>query len=238
MYPDILDLYGDGGNMEVLRYRCGMRNIECTVDKCSIGSEIKDFSSYDMIYLGGGADVEQKIISDELISRKPEIEKAYKRGVFLLMICGGYQLMGKYYRDSNGTKIPGLGLFDYYTIASTGKSARCIGNIIIDAKLNGKSTRVIGFENHGGMTKNVVSPFGRVLYGNGNNTNDKYEGYFEDNVIATYLHGPLLSKNPVVADYIISYCLSRKLGYKFTLEPLDDTIEQKCRQSLFDRLLP
>ena len=145
--------------------------------------------------------------------------------------------MGKYYRDSNGTEIPGLGLFDYYTTASTDKSVRCIGNIIIESEINGENTKIVGFENHGGMTENVSSPFGRVIYGNGNTAGGKHEGYFEKNVIATYLHGPLLSKNPKVADYIIQYCMNRKSQNKFKLQPIDDTLENRCRKSLFDRLL-
>lgn len=235
MYPDLLGLYGDSGNIEVLRYRCGMRDIDCRVIKYDIGSE--NFSDYDLIYLGGGADIEQKIISDELLKHKRDIYEAYAKGTFLLMICGGYQLMGQYYRDSNGIEIPGLELFDYYTEASTDKSVRCIGNIIIEAEIEGKKTKVIGFENHGGMTKNVSLSFGRVLYGNGNSAGGKNEGYFEKNVIATYLHGPLLSKNPKIADYIIEYCINRKSGSNVKLDPIDDTIENRCRQQLFDRLL-
>lgn len=237
MYPDLLGLYGDSGNIEVLRYRCGMRNIDCRVIKYDIGSELTDFSEYDLIYLGGGADIEQKIISDELLKRKQNIYDAYAKGTFLLLICGGYQLMGRYYRDSNGIEIPGLELFNYYTEASTDKSVRCIGNIIIEAEINGEKTKVIGFENHGGMTRNVSAPFGRVLYGNGNSAGGKHEGYFEKNVIATYLHGPLLSKNPKIADYIIEYCISRKSGADIKLEPIDDTIENRCRKQLFERLI-
>ena len=145
--------------------------------------------------------------------------------------------MGQYYRDSNGIKIPGLGLFDYYTVASTDKNSRCIGNIIIEANIDGEVTKVIGFENHGGMTENVTSPFGKVLYGNGNTSGGNFEGYFEKNVIATYLHGPLLSKNPKVADYIIKYCLSRKINKEISLPDLDDSIENKCRETLFNRFL-
>jgi hypothetical protein len=237
MYPDILDLYGDGGNIEILRYRCAMRGIGISVDRCSIGEKIKNFSEYDLIYLGGGADIEQKIISKELLKYKKKIMNAYKNGTFLLMICGGYQLMGQYYKDSNGIKIPGLGLFDYYTVASTDKSLRCIGNIIIESEIGGETTRVIGFENHGGMTHNVASPFGKVIYGSGNFAGGTHEGYFEKNVIATYLHGPLLSKNPKVADYIISYCVNRNEITEIELPALDDTIENKCRDSLFERFL-
>lgn len=237
MFPALLNLYGDSGNMEVLKYRCAMRNIRCTVDEYNIDSDITDFSGYDLIYLGGGADLEQNAISGGLMKNKEEIFKAHAAGAFLLLICGGYQLMGKFYRDSNGIEIPGLGLFDYYTTASREKSSRCIGNIIVEAEIDGVSTKIIGFENHGGMTENVKTPLGKVLYGFGNTEKSGYEGYFEKNVIATYLHGPLLSKNPAVADYIIKYCLNRKKSQPAELVPLDDTIENKCREMLLERLL-
>lgn len=237
MYPDMLDLYGDSGNMELISYRCRMRGIEVSIDKYSLGQASEtDFASYDLIYLGGGADFEQQLLADDLLSRRENIEQAYKGGTFMLMICGGYQLMGQYYKDSNDKKIPGLGLFDYYTVASTDKSKRCIGNIVIEADIAGEKYKVIGFENHGGMTQNVKSPFGRVLFGNGNSFGSESEGYFEKNVIATYLHGPLLAKNPVLSDYIISYCLSRH-GMIRPLEPLNDELEEKCREVMLGRLL-
>ena len=161
MYPNMLDLYGDSGNVEVLSYRCKMRGIELEVSKHLIGDTETDFTRYDIIYLGGGADFEQQILADDLVSCKDSIMEAYKAGTFFLMICGGYQLMGQYYKDSNGEKVPGLGLFDYYTVASTDKRCRCIGNIVIEAQLDGEKYKVIGFENHGGQTTNVKSPFGR-----------------------------------------------------------------------------
>lgn len=237
MYPNMLDLYGDSGNMEILKYRCRMRNIDCVVESHTVGDKDTDFSSYDIIYFGGGADFEQQLLADDLLSCGDSIRKAYQNGAFMLMICGGYQLMGQYYKDSNGEKIQGLGLFDYYTVASTDKSKRCIGNIIIEAEIDGKPTKVIGFENHGGMTKNVTAPFGKVLFGNGNSFGDAYEGYFEENVIATYLHGPLLSKNPVVADHMIEYCINRGESEKIKLAPINDELENKCREVLFKRLL-
>ncbi len=236
MYPDMLDLYGDSGNMEIISYRCKKRGIDVSIDKYSLGQgSSTDFTSYDLIYLGGGADFEQQLLADDLLSCRDNIMEAYKKGTFILMICGGYQLMGQYYKDSNGKKIPGLGLFDYYTVASTDKSKRCIGNIVIETEIGGEKYKVIGFENHGGMTENVASPFGTVLFGNGNSFGSKSEGYFEKNVIATYLHGPLLSKNPKVSDYIISYCLSRG-GNIRPLEPLNDTLEEKCREVMLERL--
>lgn len=237
MYPAMLDLYGDSGNVEILKYRCGLRNIELEISKHDLGDTETDFSGYDIIYLGGGADFEQQLLADDLLGLKDKIVSAYKNGTYFLMICGGYQLMGQYYKDSNGEKIPGLGLFDYYTVASTDKRCRCIGNIVIETELDGEKYKVIGFENHGGQTTNVSTPFGKVLAGNGNCFESSTEGYMEKNVTATYLHGPLLSKNPKLADHIISYCMTRKLGEKYVPRPVNDKLENECREQLFSRLL-
>lgn len=237
MYPAMLDLYGDSGNVEILGYRCKKRNIELEVSKHNTGDKETDFTDFDIIYLGGGADFEQQLLADDLLSLKDKIKAAYDKGVYFLMICGGYQLMGQYYKDSNGKKIPGLGLFDYYTAASTDKRCRCIGNIVVEAEIGGEEYKVIGFENHGGQTTNVKTPFGKVLFGNGNEFESSFEGYSEKNVTATYLHGPLLSKNPKLADRIISYCMERKTGEKYPLEPINDRLEEDCRKQLFDRLL-
>lgn len=237
MYADMLDLYGDSGNMEVFSYRCKMRGIECIIDKYSIDSPMPDFLAYDLIYIGGGADLEQQHISADLLKCKEGIAKAYKGGTFLFLICGGYQLMGKYYRDADGNDIPGLGLFDYYTVAPNSRRKRCIGNIVIKTGITGTPVNVVGFENHGGQTQGVKNPFGKVLYGNGNCSKSENEGYCEKNVIATYLHGPCLSKNPEITDYMIEYCLSRNSGEKVTLTPLDDKLEKECRTVMLQRLL-
>lgn len=232
MYADMLDLYGDSGNMEILSYRCRMRGIECKIDKYSIDMPAPDFSQYDMIYIGGGADLEQQHIANDLLSCKDGIEKAYKNGTFLFLICGGYQLMGKYYRDADGNEIPGLGLFDYYTVAPSSRRKRCIGNIVVSTDITGEEIKIVGFENHGGQTQDIKTPLGKVLYGNGNVSKGESEGYFEKNVIATYMHGPMLSKNPEIADYMISYCL-----HGGELSPLSDKLELDCRNVMLDRLL-
>ena len=238
MYPNMLDLYGDSGNMEIISYRLKQRGYSSEITQYTLGDAPKtDFSAFDLIYIGGGADFEQQLLADDLLSCADRIKSAYESGVFMLMICGGYQLMGQYYKDSNDKKIPGLGLFDYYTVASTNKRERCIGNIVIETEIDGEKYKVIGFENHGGMTDNVKTPFGNVLFGNGNKFGSATEGYTEKNVIATYLHGPLLSKNPKLADHIISYCLSRKAGETVKLAPLNDELEEKCREVMFGRLL-
>ena len=237
MYADMLDLYGDSGNMEVMAFRCKKRGIDCQIDKYSIDSEMPDFSSYDLIYIGGGADLEQQHISADLLKCRDGIVKAYKNGTFLFLICGGYQLMGKYYRDADGNDIKGLGLFDYFTVAPNSRRKRCIGNIVIETKLTGKPVKVVGFENHGGQTQSVKTPFGKVLFGNGNCSKSEAEGYCEKNVIATYLHGPCLSKNPEISDYMIEYCVNRGESEHITIEALDDKLEKECRQVMQDRLL-
>ena len=237
LYPDILELYGDLGNIQVLRYRLEKRGIKATIVPYSIGDKAPNFNAYDLVFAGGGADQEQSILSKDLIQYKDDISKAVDNGVFFLLICGAYQLFGKYYKDVEGTVIPGLGVFNYYTEALADRKKRCIGNIVINTNLNGKETKVIGFGNHGGQTFNITTPFGDVLYGYGNKFDDTKEGFFKENIIATYLHGPLLSKNPELADYIIKYCLDRKYNENFALEPLDDTFENLCREQLLKRFL-
>lgn len=258
LYPDMLDLYGDYGNIQILKYRCEKRNIKLDIDTYSIENRNPDFISYDIVFAGGGADNEQSILSGDLINCKNNIIDAIKNGTFFLLICGAYQLFGKYYKGVDGNKIPGLGIFDYYTVASEDRTKRCIGNIVTSVKINGNETKVIGFENHGGQTFDVKTPFGKVLVGNGNKFEDEYEGYFEKNVIATYLHGPLLSKNPDISDYIIDYSINRKYknieeqqkneetellkgiaieSNNDRLEKLDDTFEEKCREQLLKKLL-
>lgn len=236
MYPNMLDLYGDSGNVEIMGYRCKKRGIELEVSKHIIGDTETDFTKYDIIYLGGGADFEQQILADDLTKCREKIKQAYESGTFFLMICGGYQLMGQYYKDSNGEKISGLGLFDYYTVASADKRCRCIGNIIVETEIDGEKYKVIGFENHGGQTENVSKPFGKVLFGNGNCFESSTEGYMEKSVVATYLHGPLLSKNPKLCDYIISYCMTRKQGSKYLPKPINDKLENECREVLLKKM--
>ncbi len=237
LYADMLELYGDYGNIQVLKYRLEKRGIKLIVDKYSLEDNEPDFNSYDIIFAGGGADKEQSILSNDLIRYKKNIKTALNNGVFFLLICGAYQLFGKYYKDVDGNIIPGLEIFDYYTEAIEDRKKRCIGNIIIKSKINDIETEVIGFENHGGQTYNIKTPFGKILTGNGNKFGDIEEGYLEKNVIATYLHGPLLAKNPVIADYIIKYCLERKYKEQIELERLDDTFEEKCREQLLKEFL-
>ena len=233
MYHNLMDLYGDKGNTEVLRYRCEKRGITCTVDTCTIGEE-KDIRDYDLFFLGGGADREQQLIFDDLIGRKENIRAAMDAGTAFLLICGGYQLFGQYYKDQDGSVIDGLGFFDYYT-ESSDRDHRCIGNIAVETTIDGETFQAVGFENHGGQTRNVSSPFARVLYGHGNTYNDGTEGFLNDQVLATYMHGPLLPKNPKIADAIIKRAMRRRYG-DVTLSKLDDTLENSARDVMLRRL--
>lgn len=237
MYPDILDLYGDSGNIEILKYHCKNNQIQLLWDRYGIGDSDVDFSAYDIIFMGGGADFEQSVISDDLMKRKEQIVKAYESGVYFFAICGGYQLLGKYYIDANGNKIDGLGLFEYYTQASKKKNTRCIGNIVVQTVIDGEEYMVIGYENHGGQTMNVKQPLGTVLLGEGNCFGGGIEGYVEENVLASYLHGPFLSKNPKLAYRMINYAMTRKLGKEFHIEMPEDSLVDDCRKHLLERFL-
>lgn len=188
LYPDILELYGDYGNIQVLKYRLEKRGIKAIITPYTIGDNAPNFKDFDIVFAGGGADQEQSILAKDLIKYKDNIKEAIENKVFFLLICGAYQLFGKYYKDVDGNIIDGLDVFPYYTEAINDRKKRCIGNIIIDVTLNGNKTKVIGFENHGGQTFDIDTPFGEVLFGNGNKFGDTNEGFFLENVIATYLH--------------------------------------------------
>lgn len=241
LYPDMLELYGDYGNIQVLKYRIESRGYKAIIDRYSIGDAAPNFNDYDIVFAGGGSDNEQSILANDLIKYKDNIKEAVNNGVFFLLICGAYQLFGKYYKGVEGNIIPGLEVFDYYTVANPDRKKRCIGNIVIDANLSSSNdiikTKVIGFENHGGQTFDISASFGNVLFGNGNKFGDSEEGFFQNNVIATYLHGPLLSKNPELCDYIIKYCLDRRYNENVILEPLNDEFENLCREQLLKRFL-
>ena len=237
LYPDMLELYGDYGNIQVLKYRIESRGYTATIDRYSIGDKVPNFNDYDIVFAGGGADNEQSILAEDLVKYKENIKEAIDNGVFFLLICGAYQLFGKYYKGVEGNIIPGLEIFDYYTVANPDRQERCIGNIVIETCLNGSNYKIIGFENHGGQTFDISNSFGKVLFGNGNKFGDTEEGYFQENVIATYLHGPLLSKNPELADYIIKYCLDKKYNENTILTPLNDEFENLCREQLLNRFL-
>lgn len=231
MYHDLMDLYGDKGNIQVLKMRCLKRNIPLEIDTCTLHEE-KDLTCYDLLFIGGGADKEQGLLAKDLCARKAVLKQAMDKGTFILLICGGYQLFGKSYIDADGNRIEGLGFYDYETTAAK-QNARCIGNIAIDANLDGKKMRLVGFENHGGQTVNVDQPLGRVLKGHGNCFQSEYEGFYDGRVLGTYMHGPLLPKNPDLADFIIAKALHIKPE---ELIALDDELELTARLKLLERM--
>ena len=233
MYHDLMDLYGDKGNIETLRYRASKRGINVIVDTCTL-QEKRNIEDYDIFFLGGGADKEQTLIYKDLLARKESILKAKESGTAFLLICGGYQLFGQYYLDQDGQKIDGLGIYDYYT-ESSDRDHRCIGNIVVKTDIHDKEVTVVGFENHGGQTKAVSNPFGKVLVGHGNTYKGEYEGYMDAQTIATYMHGPLLPKNPAIADEVILRGLNRRYTVE-KLEPLQDTLENAALDAMLKRL--
>ena len=233
MYHNLMDLYGDKGNIMVLKTRCEKRGIPCEITTCTIGDQV-DIDDYDLFFLGGGADHEQSLIFEDLLKRKENILKAYENKTSFLLICGGYQLFGAYYLDQDGNKIEGLNIFPYYT-ESSDRDHRCIGNIALEVSIDQETFKAVGFENHGGQTKNVATPLGKVLYGHGNTFDGGYEGFVNEQVIATYMHGPLLPKNPRIADIVIKRALAKRSS-DITLEPLDDTLELKAQEVMLKRL--
>lgn len=236
MYHDIMDLYGDAGNIAVLKKRCEDRSITFELTRMNMG-EPCDFNEFDLVIMGGGADNEQNIIYEDLLARKESIQNAYNNNTFFFVVCGGFQLFGKYYKDSLGNMITGLGIADYYTESIPNQ--RCVGNIVVDAKFDDLTTKMIGFENHGGQTFDVSSAIGNVLYGHGNTFNGKQEGYYDGKILATYVHGPLLPNNPEVADFIIYKSLLKKeqIQSRAQLTKLDDSLEEKSREVLLERYL-
>ena len=232
LYPELLNLYGDRGNIITLVRRCEWRGLPVQVREVTMGESI-DFSKLDILFLGGGSDREQNIITGDLEHRAPELNRAIEGGLVTLAICGGYQLLGKFYRTLDGREIPGLGLIDFHTIAGT---RRLVGNIAIEIQFVGKSIAVVGFENHSGQTFiGKLNSLGRVLRGYGNNGADGGEGLRYRNVFGTYLHGPLLPKNPELADHLIQLALKRQ-GVSDDLKPLDDAFERMANAAMFKRL--
>ena len=228
LYPDLLNLYGDRGNIMVMEKRCLWRGIEPIIHTVN-GADPLDLSHADFVLLGGGSDKEQAIVAETLQKFRDELSRYVDQGGCLLAVCGGYQLLGNHYTSALGN-LNGLGLFDFDT--TNGSNHRCIGNIVIDSDLG---FEVVGFENHGGLTiLDGQHPFGKVRYGYGNDGTSQYEGIHEKNCIGTYIHGPLLPKNPKLADHFISTALKRK-GINEPLKPLDDTMEQQAAALMIQR---
>ena len=237
LYPNQLNLYGDRGNVVVLMQRCLWRGIQAQY--CPIGpGDAIDPSAYDLFFMGGGQDAQQqRIVEDFCQLKKPSLMAALQQEqAVMLGICGGYQLMGHYYQPHNGAKLPGLGVLDVHTIAGP---KRMIGNVVVNINaagfekngLNAPQT-LVGFENHSGQTflGPNVQPLGTVNQGAGNNGQDGTEGAVMGNLVGTYLHGPLLPKNPWIADWLITQALQRHSSQPVVLSPLQDDAATKAHQ--------
>ncbi len=227
LYPKLLNLYGDIGNVITLRKRCEWRGINVEFDEINIGDDIKE---HDLFFIGGGQDKQQAEVAQELFKNKENLLTQRDNGAVFLGICGGYQLLGRYYQPNCGDRLQGIALLDVYTVA--GKN-RFIGNVTAKTNLVVPET-LVGFENHSGLTylEGDTRPLAFVTVGNGNNGKDKTEGAYYKNVFGTYLHGSLLPKNPHFADYLIELALKKRYGKDIKLSMLDDTIETCAHKAL------
>ena len=228
LYPDVMNIYGDRGNVIALRYRCERRGIQLTVDDVNIGDPFEP-ADYDLVLIGGGQDREQRRIADDLVERGPAIRAAIADGLPALAVCGGFQLFGHRYVDHEGGVIPGIGVFDLETRHPGPRADRSIGDVVLATELGD----LVGFENHGGRTYLAPgqAPLGRVKRGFGNNAADGTEGARTKNAFGTYLHGSLLPKNPALADELIRLALQRRYGPDAALAPLDDSSERAAHVS-------
>ena len=234
MYPNVLNLYGDGGNIRCMTQRLAWRGIDSTVTCLPIG-ETARLSAFDLVFIGGGQDFEQQVLLEDLHRGKDrEIREAVEDGLPFLTICGGYQMLGVYYETHDGQRCDFLGALDLYTV---GSPTRMIGNYKFQCGPESGGSLVIGFENHSGKTwlGPGVQPLGRVLAGFGNNGEDGTEGARYQNVFGTYSHGPLLPKNPALCDFILCTALRRKYG-AVELAPLDDRVELAAHDEMCERI--
>jgi len=230
LYPDLLNVYGDVGNILILKYRAEKRGIKVNILNVSLGDTFEK-DKYDIVFFGGGQDYEQSIVSKDLIeTKKIAITEYIENGKVFLSICGGYQLLGKYYTTPEGVVLPGLGILDLYT---KGGNIRFIGNTIIH---NEEFNEIyVGFENHSGRTYiGDLKPLGTVIAGYGNNGEDGNEGCIYKNTYCTYFHGSLLSKNPELSDRLIINALEYKYS-EVKLIPLDDSLEYAGKSFIQNR---
>lgn len=232
LYPELMNVYGDRGNVLTLIKRAQWRGIKTELKNLNPGFDSKELASCDLIVMGGAQDKQQEIVNKDLKRIKNDLTKSIESGTPGLYVCGGFQFLGKHYKESDGSIIEGLGIFDLYTEAKTGKQ-RLIGDIVIQPEITGLKNLIVGFENHGGRTyfgKNI-KPFGKVIRGFGNNDAKEFEGAVYKNSFGTYLHGPILPKNPGFADHLLKLALKVE-----TLSPLDDELENRAQKTAISKL--
>ena len=225
LYPDYLNIYADRGNIAVLARRAAWRGHELEVRSLSLGDGIEP-GVHDLFYIGGGQDREQALVAPDLAAKGEQLVAAVEDGAALLAVCGGYQLLGRFYRGHAGGELPGACLFPHETVAG---ERRLIGDVLLECELEpGVRRTLAGFENHAGRTRldREAVALGRVVAGFGNDGESGFEGCRLDRAIGTYLHGPLLPRNPRLADWILRQALAHRAGTdRFELEPLPDELE-------------
>ncbi|MBD1907434.1 type 1 glutamine amidotransferase [Funiculus sociatus GB2-A5] len=248
LYPSLMSTYGDRGNVICLRQRAEWRGIRVNVLSLAQDTPPEEFQKVDVLVGGGAQDRQQEIVMRDLRGAKAEaIREKIEAGTPGVFTCGSPQLLGHYYEPALGQRIEGLGLLDMESKHPGPDARRCIGNVVFEVtatrlaqdlqKMLGAAPVIIGFENHGGRTYlGNVEPLGRVVSGYGNNGEDGTEGAFYRNAIATYSHGPLLPKNPFIADWLIQTALLEKYQRPVSLEPLDDTLAMQAREAMFKKL--
>jgi CobQ-like glutamine amidotransferase family enzyme len=227
LYPDYLNIYADRGNIAVLARRAGWRGHELDVHAVSMRDTVRT-GEYDLLYVGGGQDREQALVARDLATKAEGVLESVAAGAALLAVCGGYQLLGRSYRDLHGVDLPGIGLFPLDTVAG---KRRMIGDVLLECELEpGKRRMLAGFENHAGRTRldAEAQPLGRVVAGFGNDGTSGWEGCRVGRAVGTYLHGPLLPRNPWFADWVLGQALAHRLGTPPELEPLPDELETEA----------
>ncbi len=231
LYPSLMSTYGDRGNITVLQKRLEWRGIKSTVIPIDQGDSLKTLKDAHLIMMGGAQDVQQEIVMEQMKHEKTLLAEAIEAGVPGLFVCGAYQFLGEYYETADGVRIPGLGIFPLFT-KSIHDAPRLIGNVLAECALPGlEKTPLIGFENHGGrthFTRRGAAAFAQVTKGYGNNGEDQLEGMVYQNAIGTYLHGPLLPKNPFVADWLLSRAVRYATGTDTVLDPLPTLCEEQA----------
>jgi lipid II isoglutaminyl synthase (glutamine-hydrolysing) len=228
LYPEYLNIYADRGNIAVLTRRAALRGHQLEVRAVGIGDAL-DPSAHDLLYVGGGQDREQGLVAPDLAAKAAAVHHSHARGVALLAVCGGYQLLGRGYRARDGSFLPGVGLFAHETVAG---DVRMIGDVLLDCELDpGRRHQLAGFENHAGRTllDGGAEPLGRVVHGFGNDGASGYEGTRLGRAVGTYLHGPLLPRNPWFADWVLAQALAHATGGDpVPLAPLGDELEREA----------
>ena len=235
LYPDLLNLYGDQGNIKALSLRSQKRGIEVEIIPAAFG-ERANFSDCDFIFIGSGQDAEQRILLEELQAwRGAEIKAAIADGITFLAIAGGGELLGHSYKTLDGAEMDFIGALDFYSVA---QKERMVGDYLFSWDETGEEIPIVGFENHAAVTflGAGVRPLGQIIKGHGNNGQDKTEGARYLNTFCTYSHGPILPKNPKFADFLLETALKHKYG-DMTLSPLDDTLEAQANAYMVNRLM-